>query len=91
LEELEDWAKLGVDGHVHARRPWLYYHKFTKKALAKLSGAKPAEVVAMNQLTVNLHLMMVSSPDTSAQIPDEFQLSSDQYAVESQLKSRSCP
>ena len=44
-EELQDWAKLGVEGHVYARRPWLYYHKFTKKALAQLVGAKPLEVV----------------------------------------------
>src|SRR5687768_5641218 len=59
-EELEDWAKLGVEGHVHARRPWVEYHKLTKKALANLVGAKAIEVVAMNQLTVNLHLLMVS-------------------------------
>src|SRR5687767_1169758 len=59
-EELNDWAKLGVEGHLHSRRPWVYYHKFSKKALAQLTGAKPSEVVAMNQLTVNLHLMMVS-------------------------------
>src|SRR5436853_2617649 len=59
-EELDDWAKLGVEGHEHSRRPWVTYHKIAKKALAKLTGAKPAEVVAMNQLTVNLHLLMVS-------------------------------
>src|SRR5688572_24253503 len=44
-EELEDWAKLGVEGHTHSRRPWLYYHKFSKKGLASLTGAKPSEVV----------------------------------------------
>src|SRR6218665_3544903 len=59
-EELEDWAQLGGEGHVHSRRPWLYYHKFAKKSLAAIVGAKQSEVVAMNQLTVNLHLMMVS-------------------------------
>src|SRR5688572_13858801 len=59
-EELDDWATLGVEGHMHSRRPWLYYHKFTKKGLAALTGAKPGEVVAMNQLTVNLHLMLVT-------------------------------
>src|SRR5688500_8416166 len=59
-EELEDWAKLGVEGHVHARRPWVDYHKQTKKILAQILGARPIEVVAMNQLTVNLHLLMVS-------------------------------
>src|SRR5271170_425551 len=55
-KELNDWAKLGVEGHFHARRPWLHYHEFSKRALAKLVGAKTTEVVAMNQLTVNLHL-----------------------------------
>src|SRR5687768_2290930 len=59
-EELDDWAALGVDGHVRARRPWVYYQRFTKDILASLAGAKPSEVVAMNQLTVNLHLLMVS-------------------------------
>src|SRR5689334_18450719 len=59
-EELDDWAELGVEGHVHSRRPWLYYHKFSKKTLAALTGAKPSEVVAMNHLTVNLHLMLVT-------------------------------
>ncbi|MBS1681013.1 MAG: kynureninase [Bacteroidetes bacterium] len=89
-EELEDWAKLGVEGHIHARRPWLYYHKFSKKALAKLVGAKPSEVVAMNQLTVNLHLMLVSfyrPTKTRFKILIEAgAFGSDQYAFESQIK-----
>lgn len=89
-EELEDWARLGVEGHVHARRPWLYYHKFTKKALARLTGAKPAEVVAMNQLTVNLHLMLVSFYNPTKErfkiLTEHGAFSSDQYAFESQLK-----
>jgi kynureninase len=89
-QELEDWANLGVEGHVHARRPWLYYHKFSKKALAKIVGARPAEVVAMNQLTVNLHLMMVSfyrpTPQRYKIITEAGAFSSDQYAFESQLK-----
>lgn len=89
-EELEDWADLGVEGHVHARRPWLYYHKFTKKALAKLAGAKPVEVVAMNQLTVNLHLMMVSfyrpTPTRYKILTESGAFSSDQYVFESQIK-----
>lgn len=90
LEELEDWATLGVEGHVHARRPWLYYHKFTKKGLAALTGAKPIEVVAMNQLTVNLHLMLVSFYTPTKQrfkiITEAGAFSSDQYAFESQVK-----
>ena len=60
LEELNDWARLAVEAHFHGKRPWLYYHKFAKKYLAKLTGANLFEVVAMNQLTVNLHLMLTS-------------------------------
>ena len=58
--ELEDWALLGVEGHVHARNPWLSYHEMFPAILSKIIGCKPAEVVVMNQLTVNLHLLMVS-------------------------------
>jgi kynureninase len=90
LEELEDWAALGVEGHVHARRPWMYYHKLTKKALASVVGAKPSEVVAMNQLTVNLHLMLISfyvpTPQRYKILTESGAFSSDQYAFESQLK-----
>lgn len=90
LEELEDWGKLAVEGHFHGRRPWLYYHKFSKTALAGIVGARPGEVVAMNQLTVNLHLMMVSFYRPTAQrykiIMEAGAFPSDQYAVESQLR-----
>jgi len=89
-EELDDWASLAVEGHFDGRRPWLYYHKFSKKALAGLVGAKPIEVVAMNQLTVNLHLMMVSFYRPTRErykiIIESGAFSSDQYAVESQIK-----
>ena len=89
-EELYDWATLGVEGHLHSRRPWLYYHKFTKKMLARLVGAKTHEVVAMNQLTVNLHLMMVSFYAPTSQrykiITEAGAFPSDQYALESQIK-----
>ena len=89
-EELVDWAKLGVEGHLRSRRPWVYYHKFTKKALGKLVGAKPIEVVAMNQLTVNLHLMLVSFYNPTKErykiITEHGAFSSDQYALESQLR-----
>jgi kynureninase len=88
--ELKDWAKLGVEGHFHAKRPWLYYHKFAKKSLAKLTGAKPYEVVAMNQLTVNLHLMLVSFYKPSGGrfkiITEAGAFSSDQYAFESHIR-----
>lgn len=89
-EELEDWSKLGVEAHFHARRPWMHYHKFSKNALARLTGAKPSEVVAMNQLTVNLHLMMTSfyRPDSQRFriIVEAGAFSSDQYAFESQIR-----
>ncbi len=89
-EELEDWASLAVEGHFNGRRPWMHYHKFSKKALAGLVGAKPLEVVAMNQLTVNLHLMMVSFYQPTKKrfkiIIEAGAFSSDQYAVESQIK-----
>jgi kynureninase len=89
-EELNDWSKLGVEGHFHAKRPWLHYHKFSKKALAKIVGAKSTEVVAMNQLTVNLHLMMVSfyrPTKTRFKILVEAgAFGSDQYTFESQVR-----
>lgn len=90
LEELADWASLGGEGHLNSRRPWLYYHKFTKKALAQLTGAKTSEVVAMNQLTVNLHLMMVSFYRPEGKrfkiLTEAGAFPSDQYAFESQIR-----
>jgi len=59
-QELDDWAQLGVEGHEHARRPWVPYHENLAPGLAALTGAQPDEVVAMNSLTVNLHLMLAS-------------------------------
>lgn len=88
-EELEDWAQLGVEGHVHGRRPWIDYHKQSKKALSKIVGAKPIEVVAMNHLTVNLHLLLVSFFRPTSQrykiLVEAGSFSSDQYVFESQL------
>ncbi len=89
-QELKDWATQGVEGHLHAARPWLYYHKFFKQALARLVGAKPIEVTAMNQLTVNLHLLMVSFYRPTGKrfklIVERGAFSSDQYAFESQVQ-----
>jgi kynureninase len=89
-DELNDWAALGVEGHFHAKRPWLHYHQFSKKSLARIVGAKPAEVVAMNQLTINLHLMLVSfyqpTPSKYKILTEAGAFSSDQYAFESQVK-----
>ena len=59
-EELSEWASLGVAGHHTATRPWIDYAQNLVKGLVHVTGAQPAEVVAMNSLTVNLHLMMAS-------------------------------
>ena len=59
-QELEDWATLGVEGHMHAKTPWLPYHEFLTEQMARVVGAKPIETVVMNALTVNLHLLLVS-------------------------------
>ena len=59
-QELDDWASLGVEGHFHAKHPWMPYHGELRELLAENVGAKPIEVVAMNSLTVNLQLLMVS-------------------------------
>lgn len=89
-QELEDWATFGVEGHFHAKNPWMPYHEFLTESYAKIVGAKPSEVVAMNTLTVNLHLMMVSfyRPTTKRHkiIIEGDAFPSDIYAVESQIK-----
>jgi len=89
-QELEDWANLGVEGHVDAQHPWMPYHEFLSKAMADIVGALPEEVVVMNTLTTNLHLMMVSfyRPSTSRFkiIIESDAFPSDRYAVESQIK-----
>ncbi len=89
-QELEDWKKFGVEGHFQAKNPWMPYHEFLSESLAKLVGAKPSEVVAMNSLTVNLHLLMVSfyrPTKTRYKIVIEGQaFPSDQYAVQSQAR-----
>src|SRR5258708_3363215 len=60
LQELDDWARLGVEGHFAARNPWVSYHELLTASTARLVGALPHEVVVMNTLTVNLHLLLVS-------------------------------
>ena len=60
LAELEDWATFGVEGHFHGRNPWYSYQDILTNQLATLLGANPDEVVAMNSLTTNLHLLMIS-------------------------------
>ena len=89
-QELEDWATFGVEGHFHAKNPWMPYHEFLTESYAKIVGAKPVEVVAMNTLTVNLHLMMVSFYRPTKKrhkiIIEGDAFPSDIYAVESQIK-----
>lgn len=89
-EELKAWKKYGVEGHFEGKRPWMYYHKFSKEQLAKLVGANPAEVISMNNLTSNLHLMMVSFYRPSRKrykiITEAGAFPSDQYALETQIK-----
>jgi kynureninase len=90
LEELDAWAGLGVEGHFLGRHPWMPYHAFVRETLAGCVGAEPAEVVAMNSLSVNLHLMMVSfyRPTASrhAILIEAGAFPSDRYAVESQIR-----
>jgi len=90
LDELDDWARLGVEGHFHGKHPWMPYHSFVRESLAELVGAQPSEVVAMNTLSVNLHLMMVSfyrpTPERHAILVEAGAFPSDRYAVESQVR-----
>ena len=89
-EELEAWRRYGVGGHFEGKYPWMPYHEFVREPLARLVGAHPDEVVAMNSLTVNLHLMMVSfyrpSPDPHRIVIEKGAFPSDRYAVESQIR-----
>ncbi|CAH8283868.1 kynureninase [Mariniflexile fucanivorans] len=92
-QELEDWATLGVEGHFHAKNPWLNYHEVLGEQMAKLVGAKPIEVVVMNTLTANLHFMMVSFYQPTKKrykiLIEADAFPSDKYAVESQLQHHS--
>ncbi|MCD8455024.1 kynureninase [Tenacibaculum finnmarkense genomovar ulcerans] len=87
--ELDDWAKYGVEGHFEGETPWLPYHEFLTENMAKIVGAKPLEVVVMNTLTTNLHLLMVSFYQPSKKkykiVIESDAFPSDRYAVQSQL------
>ena len=89
-QELKDWAELGVEGHFHAKNPWMPYHRLLRDQTATIVGAKPVEVVVMNSLTVNLHLMMASFYRPTAQrfkiLIERGAFPSDQYAVKSQIR-----
>ena len=89
-QELRNWADLGVEGHFHARTPWISYHRLLTEQTSVLVGAEPAEVVVMNTLTMNLHLMMASFYRPSSQrhkiLIERGAFPSDQYAVKSQIR-----
>ena len=88
-EELDDWSRLAVLGHEHARRPWIPYHENLTAGLMHLTGARPTEVIAMNSLTVNLHLMLSSFFRPAGRrtkiLIETGAFSSDRHAVTSQL------
>jgi kynureninase len=91
-EELDAWRDIALRGHFQAPHPWLPYHEFLTEPMAAVVGALPSEVVMMNSLTVNLHLMMVSFYRPTARrhriLIEEHAFPSDHYAVESQIRVR---
>jgi kynureninase len=89
-QELEAWSRLAVDAHFESERPWYRYHELLREPSATLVGARPSEVVVMNGLTVNLHLMLVSfyRPDATRYkiLMEDCAFPSDTYAVKTQLR-----
>src|SRR5438046_1378778 len=88
-QELDDWAKLGVDAHLEGKTPWYSYHETLREPTARLIGAKPVEVICMNSLTVNLHLMMATfyRPTKSRfkVLMEDPAFPSDTYAIKTQI------
>jgi len=89
-EELDTWHNLAVNGHFEGKRPWFHYHKFSKEGLGRLVGALPVEVVALNNLSTNLHLLLVSfyrpTKDKFKILMEAGAFPSDQYIVETQVR-----
>ncbi len=89
-DELRYWSELAVEGHFKGKLPWMDYHEFVRDDLALVAGALPSEVVAMNSLSTNLHLLMVSfyrpAKGRSAILIEAGAFPSDRYAVESQIR-----
>lgn len=87
---LDDWSQLGVEGFFEGSEPWMNIHDELANGLSPIVGAKPSEIVVMNSLTVNLHLMMVSFYKPSGKrrkiICEKKAFPSDQYMLESFLK-----
>jgi kynureninase len=90
VEELEKWKRLAVKAHFSGENPWMPYHELLASPMARLVGASPSEVVTMNSLTVNLHLMMASfyrpTRERHRILLEEYAFPSDDYALESQAK-----
>lgn len=90
VNELEDWANFAVEGHFHAGNPWFSYHELFPPLLKNIVGALPEEIVVMNHLTVNLHLLMTSFYRPTQKryriICEAKAFPSDQYALESQAR-----
>jgi kynureninase len=88
-QELDDWAKLAVDGHLGAKTPWYPYHETVREPAARLAGAQPNEVICMNSLTVNLHLMMATfyrpTKTRFKILMEEPAFPSDTYAIKTQI------
>jgi len=88
-QELGDWARLAVDAHLSAQTPWYSYHETLREPTARLVGAQPNEVICMNSLTVNLHLMMATfyrpTKERFKILMEEPAFPSDTYAVKSQI------
>src|SRR4030088_464075 len=88
-QELDDWARLGVDAHLNAKTPWYSYHETLREPTARLVGAKAIEVICMNSLTVNLHLMMATfyRPTKSRFkiLMEDPAFPSDTYAIKTQI------
>jgi kynureninase len=89
-DELDYWGELAVEGHFRGRLPWMDYHEFVRDDIALVVGAQPVEVVAMNSLTANLHLLMASFYRPTRQRPailiEAGAFPSDRHAVESQVR-----
>ena len=88
LNDLEDWANFGVEGHFHGRTPWVKYHEMFPAKLAPILGALEDEITVMNQLTINLHLLLISfyrpTKERFKIICEAKAFPSDQYALQSQ-------
>lgn len=87
---LDTWAEVAVEGHFRGHSAWMPYHELVRDGLARVLGAQPQEVVAMNSLTANLHFMMVSfyrpTPERPAILVEAGAFPTDRYAVESQIR-----